>query len=174
LKSVIVGAAIAAVALMLGHSLTHLYAARRERRADLAAALDKTLAAFVAGDRTLSSLIVTVASRHGDLHKESERYSAEATIREIADKVEEYEVAIRSAVFSLRIRRSAHSPLAEGFERASLLFSDSYMPLTPLLHGEPQNPVPIVEAAHQAHQQYREAFDAAMDIARRELAPRRA
>jgi len=178
ITGVILGAVIAAVALMIGHSLTHLYASRRERRADLAATLDKTVAAFVAGDRALGRLLLTVADQAGNLHAPASRAfksknSAQDAIQEAANAVEGHEVDMRSAVFSLRMRLHHGAALADAFEGAVLAATDVYVALEPAFGPSEGARRAALDEAHQRYEEFRRRFDDAMEVARKTIAPRR-
>jgi len=111
----------------------------------------------VGGDRALAKLLVTVATTR--VPKPQQAFKSAVTgigkspIQEVADRVEDREVEMRSAVFSLRMRLRAGADLADAFATASGAFTDVYTCLAPALRGEDKDG-PLA-GANERHAKFR-------------------
>ena len=108
----VVGAGVALLTQALGQTLT----TRRERRADLARAVDRVVSSFADGERTLDDLTDAV-QKAGDDEPTAFEQPLPAVEHALAD-AERNRVEMRAALFSLRVRAEPDSPLFRSFDEA--------------------------------------------------------
>ena len=141
-------------------ALAHRYTLGRERRAELTRALDAAVASFTAGDHALMQFLARVES--ADLP---------SRVQEAADRVSHFEIDIRSAMFSMRLRLSEDHPVSLALASAHEAFTASYMACEPAMHygvrgdeGEftADQAVESLREAYGAHEAFRSALDSAM------------
>lgn len=149
------------VLVLIAQIVTHLFTSRRERRTELGERIDRAVGAFVAGDRMLNRLIGAV-----------ELSAPQEVVQGYADAVEDIEVDMRSAVFSVGIR--ADEMLVVFFRQTMHRFTDTYMALFPPIAE--RNPEGASEARRLYEQSWRLALDRTITYARNTLrkGPRRA
>jgi hypothetical protein len=113
---------IAGGLVLLGQALAHRYSLARERRKEVANAVDRTVAALVLIDRRLSHFVTQAGIEQ-----------TQEVLLPAAELVTDAEVDLRSALFSLRIRLSRNHPLVGFFSAAQELYTQSYFALEPLI-----------------------------------------
>jgi hypothetical protein len=113
---------IGAGLVVLGQGLTHRYTVQREVRRERADAVDRTAAALATLDRRVAHFQAWVGT--GRTPDE---------VQEAADEVDDAEVELRQATFSLRIRLPAGHVLPSLFESAEQFYTASYVALAPLM-----------------------------------------
>ena len=145
---------------MVGQTLAHFYSARRDRREQLADAIDKAVAAFVAADRAALTLINVIQAR-GDRD----------AVTAAAESLTDHEVAMRAAVLSVSIRRPVDNALAtklmnahQVFFRISKIVLPSARPATPL--GDVKA---AVVAARAKRDEFLEQLSEGLELARKEM-----
>jgi len=108
---VIAGAACA----LFGQALTHGVSMRRERRLDMAQAVDQAVSAFAAGETALDELADAIQAWQRGGIRAGDDESVEAALM----RAERSRVEMRAAVFSLRVRvRDERVALYRTFGRA--------------------------------------------------------
>jgi hypothetical protein len=104
-----------AAAALFGQALTHGRAIRRERRADMAQAVDRAVGAFGDGENALDDLADAIKGwQAGDL-----RAGDDQSVEVALGQAERARVQMRASVFSLRVRvADERAELYRAFDRA--------------------------------------------------------
>ena len=104
-----------AAAALFGQALTHAVSVRRERRADMAGAVDRAVSAFADGESALDDFTDAIkAWQAGDV-----RVGDDASVEAALAQAERARVQMRASVFSLRVRvRDERVALYRTFDRA--------------------------------------------------------
>ncbi len=124
----------------------------RERRKELADAVDRAAAAFALMDRRVAQFAAQVGTR-----------AVPADVQHAADLVADVEVELRSALFSLRIRLPGNHLLPGFFNAAEELYTQSYLTLAPLMTGDDGS---VLGASSAVFGLARDAREAALRVSR--------
>lgn len=148
---VVIGVVIGALVAMIGQAVTHHYTLRRERRAEIVAAVESLVTALVAMDRRIHRLITLVGPN-----------MIRSDVQEAADAVSDAEERSRVALFLLRIRVDANTDMLDAFEGTMQRYTSSYIALEPMLTGRDTR---AIKTAHELFDQARESREEAMRVA---------
>lgn len=132
---VVVAFALGIIATTLGQWLAHKLTTSRERRSDLMATLDKTIASVVAGEHAVQQFIANVGTG-----------KPQPIVQASADAVSAVQIEMRAAMTSLAVRLGTSDDVVEAFREAEAHFVAAFQATGPALVNQEQGPGAVAEA----------------------------